>query len=205
MALYVLVSVVTVGNLPVDQIVSAKDYALAEAARPFLGAFGFTLIAIAALLSTASAINATFYGTSRISYIIAKEGELPAILEKKIWRRPVEGLFITSILTLLAANFFDLSSISMMGSAGFLIVFAAVNGSNLLLRRETKSRGPIAGLALGVCGAALLVLIWQTAIEAPRKLWVLVLLVGAAFAAEALYRKVSGKRLAPHLARGEGD
>ena len=37
LALYVLVSLVTVGNLPVDTIVAAKDYALAEAARPFLG------------------------------------------------------------------------------------------------------------------------------------------------------------------------
>jgi amino acid transporter len=45
--LYILVSAVTVGNLPVIKIVAAKDYALAEAARPFLGQFGFTLIAIA--------------------------------------------------------------------------------------------------------------------------------------------------------------
>lgn len=47
--LYVLVSLVTVGNLAVDKIVAAKDYALAEAARPFLGQAGFTLIAIAAI------------------------------------------------------------------------------------------------------------------------------------------------------------
>jgi amino acid transporter len=204
MVLYILVSLVAVGNLPVDQIVSAKDYALAVAARPFLGAFGFTLIAIAALLSTASAINATLYGTSRISYIIAKEGELPRILEKKIWKRPVEGLLITSALTLIVANLFDLSSISMMGSAGFLILFAAVNGSNLLLRRTTEARGWIAGTGIGVCGLALLVLIWQTAMESPRKLWILVLLVGTAFTVEALYRKASGRRISPNLTRGDG-
>ena len=34
---YILVSLVTVGNLPVDKIVVAKDYALAESARPFFG------------------------------------------------------------------------------------------------------------------------------------------------------------------------
>jgi amino acid transporter len=51
-ALYILVAIVTVGNLSVDKIVAAKDYALAEAARPFLGQAGFTLIAIAAMLST---------------------------------------------------------------------------------------------------------------------------------------------------------
>jgi hypothetical protein len=38
---------------------AARDYALAEAARPTLGQAGFILIAIAAMLSTASAINAT--------------------------------------------------------------------------------------------------------------------------------------------------
>ena len=84
-ALYVLVAVVTVGNLAVDKIVAAKDYALAEAARPFLGQAGFTLITIAAMLSTASAINATLYGTARVSYCVARDGELPATLERKVW------------------------------------------------------------------------------------------------------------------------
>ncbi len=83
MVLYVLVAVVTVGTLPVDRIVEAKDYALAEAARPSLGQTGFSLIAIAAMLSTASAINATVYGAARLSYIIAKDGELPSISGKK--------------------------------------------------------------------------------------------------------------------------
>ena len=35
----------------------ARDYALAESARPFLGSLGFILIAVAALLSTSSAIT----------------------------------------------------------------------------------------------------------------------------------------------------
>ena len=69
LALYVLVSLVTVGNLPVDTIVAAKDYALAEAAKPFLGQAGFALIAIAALLSTASAINATLYRLSEVELL----------------------------------------------------------------------------------------------------------------------------------------
>ena len=80
--LYVLVAMVTVGNLPINEILTARDYALAEAAMPFLGSFGFIMIAIAALLSTGSAINATLYGSARISYVIAKDGELPAQLER---------------------------------------------------------------------------------------------------------------------------
>jgi hypothetical protein len=103
-ALYVLVALVTVGNLAVDKIVAAKDYALAEAARPFLGQTGFTLVAIAAMLSTASAINATLYGAARLSYCIARDGELPAMLERKVRGEPVGGLLITAGLTLFVAN-----------------------------------------------------------------------------------------------------
>ncbi|MDO9110285.1 MAG: APC family permease, partial [Desulfatirhabdiaceae bacterium] len=130
-ALYVLVAAVTVGTLPVDKIVKAKDYALAEAARPALGQTGFLLIAIAALLSTASAINATVYGAARLSYVIAKDGELPRILERNTWGKHLEGLLITSGLTLLIANLADISSLSTMGSSGFLLIFAAVNGANV--------------------------------------------------------------------------
>lgn len=95
-ALYILVSLMTVGNLPIDAIVAAKDYALAEAARPFLGHAGFVLIAVAAMLSTASAINATLYGAARTSYVIAMDGELPAMLGRNVWNQPATGLLITA-------------------------------------------------------------------------------------------------------------
>ena len=35
--IYVLVSIGVVGNLPILRLEAAKDYALAEAAEPFLG------------------------------------------------------------------------------------------------------------------------------------------------------------------------
>ena len=111
-ALYVLVSLVTLGNLPVNKIVAAKNYALSEAARSFFGQAGFDMIAVAAMLSTASAINATFYGSARLSYCIARDGELPSELERKVWSKPIEGLLITAALTLVVANLFDLTSIS---------------------------------------------------------------------------------------------
>lgn len=186
--LYVLVALVTVGNLTVDKIVAAKDYALAEAARPFLGRAGFTMIAIAALLSTASAINATLYGAARLSYCIARDGELPAALEHKIWGQPIEGLFITAGLTLFVANSFDLTSISTLGSAGFLLIFTAVNVANVHQANHTKSRCWVSVLGAISCLAALAALIWQTATTSPTKLWVLAAMVALAVAIEGSYR-----------------
>lgn len=186
--LYVLVAVVTTGNLSVDRIVAAKDYALAQAARPFLGQTGFTLIAIAALLSTASAINATLYGAARLSYCIARDGELPAGLERKIWGQPVEGLFITAGLTLFVANSFDLTSISTLGSAGFLLIFLAVNLANARRANHTKSHSWISFVGAAACFAALIALIWQTLTTSPTKLWVLAAMIALALAIEGCYR-----------------
>ena len=76
-AIYVLVAITVIGNLSIPALESAKDYALAEAAEPFLGQFGFKLIAIAALLSTSSAVNATLFGAANVSYQIARDGQLP--------------------------------------------------------------------------------------------------------------------------------
>ncbi|MFH2056331.1 MAG: APC family permease [bacterium] len=200
--LYILVALVTTGTLSVEKIVAAKDYALALAAEPSLGRAGFILIACAALLSTGSAINATLYGASRLSFTIAKEGELPELLEKKVWNRPAEGLLITAAATLLIANTLDLSSISTMGSAGFLLIFAAVNGANLKLRKQTASNFWIPLLGLISCGGALLVLLWQTYRTAPSRLLILALMAGLAFVIEWLYREF--RRGAVRLKRPSG-
>jgi len=193
--LYILVAIVTVGTLPVDSIVNAKDYALAEAARPSLGQSGFILIAIAAMLSTASAINATVYGAARLSYVIAKDGELPSVLEKKAWGKPIEGLLITSGVTILIANLADLSSMSTMGSAGFLLIFAAVNGANVLMAENTKSNKLISLIGVGLCLGALGSLIWQTSNSSPGKLWFLFVMIGAAFFIEVTFRITTGRQM----------
>ncbi|WP_031432147.1 APC family permease [Methylomarinum vadi] len=191
--LYVLVALVAVGTLPVDKIVIAKDYALAEAARSSLGHAGFILIAVAAMLSTASAINATIYGAARLSYVIAKDGELPVVLEKKVWGEPIEGLLITSGLTLLIANLVDLSSMSMMGSAGFLLIFAAVNCANVALAKNTHSNYFLSLIGAGLCLAALGSLIWQIGNNSPSQLWFLLVMIGAAFFIELTFRIVTGR------------
>lgn len=191
--LYILTAAVTVGTLSMDKIISARDYVLAEAAKPFLGNIGFRLIALTAVLSTLSAINATLYGAARLSYTIAKERELPEILERKIWNKPIEGLLITSILTLVTANLVDLAGIATMGSAGFLIIFAAVNASNFVLAKETGSIRAICVIGLCAslvsCGA----LLYQVAISDPKKLWILAILFGLSVLIELVFRIFRGR------------
>jgi amino acid transporter len=136
--LYILIAIVTVSALPVQQVVKAKDYALAAVAQPILGKLGFVLISIAALASTASAINATLFGTVGISYIISKYGQLPEALERKVWKQAYEGLIIISLISILSANLLNLEEISLIGSAGFLLIFFSVNLAGFILRKQAK-------------------------------------------------------------------
>jgi len=193
--LYVAIALVAVGNLPLAKIVAAKDYALAAAAEPFLGKPGYLLITVAALASTSSALNATLYGVTRLSYVIVKSGELPAVLDKRVWRKPIGGLLLSAAMTLLLANVLNLSRIATMGSAGFLIIFGAVNVANVRLRRRTRAAAalPVAGAIL--CLFALGALVWEAARLDPYMLLVLGGLLGAALGIEGAYRWGKGRTI----------
>ena len=191
-ALYVAVAVVSVGSLPLSTLVNARDYALAEAARPGLGAAGFAMIGVAAMLSTASAINATLYGSARMTYTIAKSRELPAQLDRPIWHQPLEGLLITAAATAILANALDLASISTMGSAGFLIIFAAVNLAEAQTARRRGSAPWISAAAAAACVAALAALVAESSLGSVS---VFAAMVALSFGIEATFRKVSGRNI----------
>ncbi|WP_404308805.1 APC family permease [Neorhodopirellula lusitana] len=184
--LYLLIAAIVVGALPSDEIASSQDFALAEAARPSLGQFGFTLVGITAVLATLSAINSTLYGAARLSYSIATEGELPKQLERKVWNQPV-GLLITAGGALMLSNLADLSSISMMASASFLVIFALVNLANFVKWKATNSNRLIAMGGFLLCSAALLTLMGHVYQTEPSQLWVLVGLITIAAALEGGY------------------
>ncbi|MPQ76553.1 APC family permease [Hydrogenovibrio sp. JE_KL2] len=160
--LYVLIAIITVGAVPEAQLMQAKDYALALAAKPAMGQFGFTLVAIAALLATFSAINATIYGNARLGYIIAKEGNLPKFLQKEQRNQPFMATVATSVLSLALANSISLNEIAIIGSASFLLVFVMVNLSALKLHDQIQGNRWIFFIAGMSSLAALVTLLIHT-------------------------------------------
>jgi amino acid transporter len=192
-ALYLAVSLTVTGNLSDYEIEQSKDYALAEAAKPFLGQFGFRLIAIAALFSTASAINATLFGAANVCYMIARDGGLPAGLSRTEWRGATGGLVRTAALVLAVMLSFDLSGIAMMGSAAFLLIYAAVNAGHLKVLKQTGASAPLVWLSLLTCLAMFVVLCAYIAREQPRALAALVAIAAASFLAEWAYRRLTGR------------
>lgn len=194
-AIYLAVSLTVTGNLSNEQIERARDYALAEAARPFLGEFGFRLIALAALFSTASAINATLFGSANVCYMIAKDGELPARLSRTEWKQATGGLLLTAALVVLMVVSFDLSGIAMMGSAAFLLVYAAVNAGHVRVLEQTEANPIVVWLSLLTCVAMFAILCVYTYHQQPKALVALIIIAMASFAAEWIYRRSTGRKI----------
>ncbi|MCB0517133.1 MAG: APC family permease [Chitinophagales bacterium] len=158
--LYIIIAIVTVGSLPFSEIASAQDYVLAQAAKPMLGQMGFTIITIAALISTFSAINATLYGGSRVNFEIAQDDELPHHFLAQLWNQPI-GLMITAVATLVLVNILKLENISIAGSIGFLLIFGIVNFVAFKLSKEVNANKIIPLLGFILCIIALFILISQ--------------------------------------------
>ncbi len=134
--LYILTSIAVLGNLSLQEVIRTKDYALAEAAKPIFGEWGFKIMAATALLATASAINATLYAATEIGYTMAKEGDLPKIYSYNVFES-FEGLIISTILIVPMILFFNLSEVTTVAALAVLIVQGLAHTGHLLRIKET--------------------------------------------------------------------
>lgn len=160
--LYILIAVITVGAIPLDKLLYSKDYALAVTAEPALGKAGFIIVTITALLATFSAINATIYGNARLSYSLAKDGELPKKIEQEKNGIPFAGIGITTAISLVLANSIDLTQIAIIGSASFLLVFSIVNIGALKMYKEIGANRWILIFASCISSISLFLLLFHT-------------------------------------------
>jgi amino acid transporter len=189
MVLYLSIAFVTFGSLSVADVVIDKDTALAVAAEPVFGRTGFTVMAIAALLATASAVNAGLYGSANISYVLAKHGELPQNFDRRVWRHAPEGLFITSGLVIALAALLDLSQVAALGSLASLLVYVAVSAGHFRLRAQTGAHVTALVAAVATTVATIIAFIVRLAGSQPLVLGAAALVLAGCFAAEAALQR----------------
>lgn len=202
MVLYIVLAVAVLGSQPVDQVIQAKDYALAEAARPAFGSVGFTVVAITALISTASAINAGLYAATNVTYQLAKDGELPAALGRPI-AHSSEGLLVSAGLIIALIFGFSLGQIAVIGSLTVLVVHTTAHLGHLIkLRKET---GASAALVASAAVANTLAIVFVVSFEVRRTPLVILYAAGfvaASFATEILLQWLKKRRILARLPAG---
>ena len=165
--LYIAVTFAVFGNLPLSEIIKAQDYALAEAAKPVFGKIGFTIMAIAALISTASSINANLYAVTNVTYDMAKNGELPEIYKRNVWNSS-EGLIVSTVILIIFVLFFNLNEIAAIGSISILFVHALVHIGHLLQIKKSGASKTLVILSIITIGISIVLALNYTAKHIPN-------------------------------------
>jgi amino acid transporter/nucleotide-binding universal stress UspA family protein len=161
-----------------DFLAQYGETAIVEAARQFmpLGAFVLTL---AGLMSTMSALNATIYSSSRVSFAMGRDRNLPPLFGQLHARRrtPHWAIFISGALVAFIVVTLPVQSIASAAGIMFLVLFMMVNVTAIRLRhlRPDLDRGfkiPLMPLlpVLGI--ASQLVLIVYLSRLSPEALYV---------------------------------
>lgn len=155
--IYILVAFTALGGT--DYTIFASDpekaeYALAIAARPILKEAGFIIISIGALFSTASAFNASLYGSSRMTYVMARDRIFPKFFQtiSKKSRVPFISIVTISCITLVFTLSLELAQIAQLASSIFLLLFATISLISIILRKKINARliWPLLGFLMAI-------------------------------------------------------
>lgn len=193
---YVIVSSVVVMLMSQAEMTAHQGHVLAEAAREVMGSWGFLLLAVAALLATASAVNATMYGDANLSYMMAAKGEIPQDFTRGIWRGGKVGLFVVAALTMVFIAVFPLAAVGQMASLAFLLIYASVSVGHLRVRKQTGAKAWLLIVAVVLNLGLFALLLGYTIAQGQVGTWVTLLsVIVVAFVAEIVIRRTTGRKL----------
>jgi amino acid transporter len=177
--LYVSVAFAALGVIGAPELIGLgekdAEVGVALAANQFLGAFGLYIIIIGALVATASALNATMLGSSRLAYMLAKEKVFPSKFSN-ISKAKVPNIsvfftaFISILLTLLAGGVLAIASIV---SLIFSQIYFIINFTNFKVRKLTNSNAIIPILGMILTATYIIILIFSYIINIETEIFTL--------------------------------
>ena len=139
--IYVVLSLSVAGGLSIDEIIKAKDYALAEAAKPVFGEWGSLLTIILAIIATVSGVIASVYSASRMLGMLSKMDQIPSL--KKLGNLKNPALAFTVLLAALLTVFFNLTRIASIGAIFYLIMDIAIHWGFFRYLRKKLTFNPV--------------------------------------------------------------
>lgn len=147
--LYVLVALAVASNLTLPEIIKARDFVLAEAARPAFDDFSLWFTVALAIIATVSGVIASVFAVSRVLAMLIemklvhyRHFGMPGKLQQHTL---VHAIVIAMVLTV----FFDLSRIASLGAIFYLVMDIAVHWGVLRhLRTDVGANPFILGSAI---------------------------------------------------------
>ena len=146
--IYMAVAAAAIGALSYTQFANSPE-PLALILREIGQGWAARILGVSAVVALPTVILAFFYGQSRIFFVMARDGLIPASLARVSSRgTPVRITLFTAISMSMVAGIFPLGSIAAVANAGTLAAFIAVCVALLVLRKRDphaprKFRAPL--------------------------------------------------------------
>jgi amino acid transporter/nucleotide-binding universal stress UspA family protein len=142
--IYILVGLVAIGattetrGLPVwEYLAEEKEVAIVRAAENFMP-IGGILILISGLASTMSALNATIYSSSRVSFAMGRDHNLPEVFGRihRLAHTPHWAIYLSAVLVVAMGLALPVEEVAAAADIMFLLMFTQVNITLMTLRRR---------------------------------------------------------------------
>ncbi len=123
--IYVVLALSVAAGLSIPEIITAKDYALAAAAKPVFGEWGSLMTIVLAIIATVSGVIASVYSASRMLGMLSRMKQVPDLKKMREFKNP--ALVFTVSLAMLLTILFDLTRIASIGAIFYLIMDIAIH------------------------------------------------------------------------------
>ena len=158
---YFLTALAVGANLSIAEIIAAKDYALAEAARPLFGNFGLWFTVGIAIVATITGIIFSVFAVSRMTAMLTNMKLIPHSHFGMPGKVQQHMLVYIVVLSILLTVFLDLTGIAAMGAIFYLVMDIIIHVGVLKhLRREIRAHSGIVISAIALDFIVLTGFIW---------------------------------------------
>ncbi|MCG6157520.1 APC family permease [Rubinisphaera margarita] len=170
---YMLVGLAVAGNLSISEIIEARDYALAEAARPAFGTYGTWFTVGLAIVATISGLIASTFAVSRMLAMLSEMNLVPHSHFGMPGSVQKHTLVYTVVFAVVLTVLFDLSRIASLGAIFYIVMDIAVHWGILRhLRKEVGAQTWVLVTAIVLDVAILAAFIGIKATSDTLVLWV---------------------------------
>lgn len=189
--LYLFISWAVSSSLSIPEIVKAKDYALAAAARPVLGTYGLWFTVVIAILATITVSIGSVFAVTRMTTMLTDMKLIPHSHFGMSGTVQRHMLIYIIVIAITLTIFFDLSRMASLGAIFYLLMDIIFQWGVLNKLRNTIEAKPyiiIAAILLDI--TALGAFIWMKGRTDPLIIALAAIFIFAIFIGEQIFLKV---------------
>ncbi|MFP4170151.1 MAG: amino acid permease [Methanomassiliicoccales archaeon] len=136
--LFVVITAVTIGASGWGNVANWGEAALANTSENIVPVLGSSLIAIGTVIGSIAAVNSVIFSSSRVSFAMGRDGNLPTIFGKlhKKNQTPSTSIILSGAIIVGISIFLPIDKVASAADVLILLLFILVNISALSLRKK---------------------------------------------------------------------